>query len=747
MKMVAGSSLWTIALVLSAAPATGNVAVDDAPAAAVSMPDEDPQDQAIVVTGEKDKRPTTSTRLPLTLKETPQSVTVVDRQRIEDFNLTSVTEVLAQTPGVTISSTDSNRTNFNVRGFAVRNFQLDGVPTIYQVSGYENSAVGDIAIYDRVEVIRGAAGLVTGVGDPSATVNLIRKRAPGEFRGYFSMQGGSFSTYRLEADVGGPVTQDGSVRARVVAAYTDRESYIDLQHDRVPVLYGTLEWDVTPHTRLRVGADYLRTDSRGAGWGSVPLLYTDGTKTDFPRSFTGTTRWTQWLRETTTVFGAVEQDIGSNWLLRVSYNGRRGDNDSTLFNIPNGFPNRDGTGLGAPFSFYGEVDQNEDAVDAYVAGKVTLFGREHEVVAGMNHFERDFLVNRSRYGATPPGYPTAETGTPDIDPWNPTFPRPDIIRSTVPDFTQDLRQTGGYGVVRLNPADWLKVIAGVRYTDYKADRDNYNLAGVLQPDGVSNVQHERKWAPYGGIVADLTPAISLYASYASVFTPVSARNANNDILPPTTGANYEAGVKATPFGEGFTVSAAGFHIRQDNLTITDPNAVPNSLPGNLTPSLSVSGVKTWGGEAEVAGEPLPGWTINGSYTYARSEDRTGLRINPFFPLHLGRIYTTYRLPGDRLTIGGGVTAQSRIFDRGNVPSGRFTAAGAPILVAGEVEQGAYATVDALARYKLTERAILSVNVTNLFDQSYYRNVRFAFGGPGGFYGEPRRVIGSIRVNF
>lgn len=82
-----------------------------------------------------------------------------------------------------------------------------------------------------------------------------------------------------------------------------------------------------------------------------------------------------------------------------------------------------------------------------------------------------------------------------------------------------------------------------------------------------------------------------------------------------------------------------------------------------------------------------------------------------------------------------------------MPSGRFTAAGAPILVAGEVEQGGYATVDALARYKLTERAILSVNVTNLFDQSYYRNVRFAFGGPGGFYGEPRRVIGSIRVNF
>ncbi len=750
--MLAGTSLWTLALTLST-PLMAEAAVSHhiapADAAVGGEASDDPQDQDIVVTGEKDKRPTTSTKLPLTLKETPQSVTVVDRQRIEDFNLTSITEVLAQTPGVTITSTDAARTNYNIRGFAVRNFQFDGVPTIYQVSGYENSAVGDLALYDRVEVIRGAAGLVTGVGDPSATVNLIRKRAPSEFRGYYYMQGGSFSSYRFEADVGGPVTRDGSVRARVVAAYTDRESYIDLQHDKIPVVYGTLEWDVTPHTRLRVGADYLRTDQQGAGWGTIPLLYNDGTKTNFSRSFTGAAAYNRWLREVTTVFAAAEQDIGKNWLVRVTYNGRRSDNDSRLFNIPGGFPRRDGTGLGDPFSFYGEVDQNEDALDGYVAGKVRLFGREHEVVGGLNYFERDFSAGRTGFNpdprALPPGFPTA--GNYDIDPWLPTFASPSIVRTDALLFSQDLRQLGAYGVVRLNPTDWLKIIAGARYTDYRADRDDFNAAGVLLPTRPTDVQREKRWAPYGGIVVDVVPAVSLYASYASVFSPVSARDVNNDILPPTTGANYEAGVKATPFGDAFTVSAAGFHIKQDNLTLTDPNGIPMSLPGNLTPSISVSGVKTWGGELELAGEPLPGWSLNGSYTYARTEDRLGVRVNPFFPLHVGRVYTTYRLFGDRLTIGGGVTAQSRIFDRGNVPSGRFNTNGTPVLVPGTVSQGSYATVDALARLKLTERAILSVNATNLLDRTYYRNVRFAFGGPGGFYGEPRRVVGTIRVSF
>lgn len=740
--MLAVCSRWSLAIALASVPVVA--AAEDLPAAGDAAPVM--QDQDVIVTGEKDKRPTTATRLPLTLVETPQSITVVDRQRIEDFNLNTISDVLAQTPGVSVTSTDSNRTNYNVRGFPVRNFQLDGVPTIYQVSGYENSAVGDTAIYDRVEVIRGAAGLVTGVGDPSATINLVRKRAPSEFRGYFNATGGSWSYYRLEADVGGPVTRDGSVRARVVAAYTDRESYIDLQHDKSPVLYGTLEWDVTPHTRLRVGADYLKTDSQGSGWGSVPLLYSDGTETDLPRSYTTASRWAYWRRETTTVFASAEQDIGERWVARVSYNGRRGENDSQLFNAPSGYPNRDGTGLAAPWNFYGEVVQNEDAFDGYVAGKVKLFGRDHEVVAGINHFWRDFTVNYARFGAAPIGFPT--TAFPNIFDWDGNVPRPPIISSDAPNFTQSFKQTGGYGLVRLNPADWLKVIAGVRYTDYRTTRDNFLEAGGSNPAQPDTRQSEKRWAPYGGIVANVTPEVSLYASYASVFTPVSARDSNNDILPPTVGENYEAGVKVQPFGPAFTISAAGFHIKQDGLVQTDPNGIPNSLPDGSTPSISVAGVKTWGGELELAGDPLPGWTLSGSYTYARTEGANGELTNTWFPQHLAKLFTTYRMLRDRLTIGGGLTYQSRIWDsRGNVPNGQFLPSGAPVLVPGEVDQGSYALVDLLARYALTDKATVGVNVTNLLDKTYYRNINFAFGGPGGFYGEPRRVMGNIRVNF
>ncbi|HTG38019.1 TonB-dependent siderophore receptor [Sphingomonas sp.] len=727
--MSAAIGLWSLALVLgtSGDPRPTNVGIDADNTA-------DVQDRDIIVDGERDKRPTTSTRLPLSLKETPQSVTVVDRQRIEDFNLNTVADVLAQTPGVTVNTIDSNRSNFNVRGFAVRNFQLDGVPTIYQVSGYENSAVGDMAIYDRVEIVRGAAGLLAGVGDPSATVNLIRKRAPRELRGYFNLTAGSWSYYRMEADVGGPLTRDGAVRARVAAAYTDTESYIDLQHDRNPVVYATIEADVTPHTRLRVGGDYLRTNSQGAGWGTVPLLFNDGTPTDLPRSFTGTANWSTWSREQTTLFAAAEQDIGDRWLLRVSYNRRAGTNESALLNIANGLPDRQGNGL-AMWTFYGELDQHEDAVDGYVAGKVRLFGRDHEVVGGVNWFDRSFTVNQSAFDLT--GYPTT---APSIIGWTGNLARPPIIQSDAPDWTQGFEQLGAYGVIRLNPADWLKIIAGGRYTDYSSGRDNFR-PGVADPAG----QDEQRFAPYGGVVVDLTRAVSLYASYASVFSPVSARGADGNLLDPTVGANYEAGVKATPFGEGFTMSAAGFHIRQDNIAVADPTAP--LLPDGSTPSISVSGVSTWGGEAELAGEPIAGWTLAASYTYARSEDRTGERVLPQFPLHIARLYTTYRLPGDRLTVGGGVSAQSRMFVTGAVPTGAFNTDGTPVTAPGEVSQGGYALVDLLLRYRVTDQATLGVNVSNLFDHEYYRNVSFGFGGPGGFYGAPRRVMGNIRVGF
>ena len=142
----------------------------------------------IVVTGIRDEvsegtgeyitgKTRSATRLPLKQKETPQSVSIVTRSQIEDFALRDLNTLLGTTTGINVQQTETDRTYYSARGFDITNFQIDGIglPFAY---GLQNGSL-DTATYDRVEVLRGANGLLSSTGNPSATINLVRKR-PGK---------------------------------------------------------------------------------------------------------------------------------------------------------------------------------------------------------------------------------------------------------------------------------------------------------------------------------------------------------------------------------------------------------------------------------------------------------------------------------------------------------------------------------------------------------------------------------------
>lgn len=117
----------------------------------------------------------TATKLPLTLRETPQAVTVITRQRMDDQAMTSINDVVNATPGLFLNYSDGpGRQTYTSRGFDIDNLMYDGIP-----SGYNGASAGaqpNLAMFDRVEVVRGATGLVTGAGNPSAAINMVRKR-------------------------------------------------------------------------------------------------------------------------------------------------------------------------------------------------------------------------------------------------------------------------------------------------------------------------------------------------------------------------------------------------------------------------------------------------------------------------------------------------------------------------------------------------------------------------------------------
>ena len=117
-----------------------------------------------------------ATGLPLSMRETPQSVTVITRQQMDDQGTNSIADTLRRAPGVSVQNYDSERWEFSSRGLPITNFQYDGVNSTYDgVYDYGTTST-DMAVYDHLEIIKGSAGLLSGAGDPSATVNLIRKK-------------------------------------------------------------------------------------------------------------------------------------------------------------------------------------------------------------------------------------------------------------------------------------------------------------------------------------------------------------------------------------------------------------------------------------------------------------------------------------------------------------------------------------------------------------------------------------------
>ncbi len=698
--------------------------------------------RGVVVTGKKDgyavEVTDSAAKLPLSLRQTPQSVTVITAERIQDFGLSSIANVLEQTTGITVQENDSNRVNFTSRGFSISNFQLDGAPTSYS-SG--NSAMGDTSLYERIEVIRGAAGLVTGAGDPSATINLIRKTPTRDFTGSASVTAGSWSRGRVEADVSGPLAASGRVRGRVSAAFEDRESHIDLYEEKKTVAMAVVEADLTPSTLVRLGYDYLEATPRGSTWGTAPLFYSDGTPTDLSPAYSVAANWSSWDRNSSSLYGMIQQDLPGDWSLRLTLNQRDSESTALLYYGYGGYPNPvDGSGLFVA-DYYNVYQEEETGFDLFASGPFQLFGRQHEAVIGVNGFDREGVTLNDKIDAS--RRPYAMT-IPDFRNWDGRIPEPYLLQYGTPAQITTTKETGVYGAARLNPSDRLKVILGARSTRWETQVDLFDLAGAYVR--TSSDYADERITPYVGVIYDLTSQVSAYASYSDLFKPQSNRDKTNAQLAPVIGASYELGLKGEFLDGALLASTVVFYAQQDNLAALDAS-VPDGfvLPDGSSAYVAVSGAETRGFEAEVTGKVSPRWNVVGGYTYAYTEDASGTRISTLSPRHIARLYSTYDLGGplEGLRIGGGLNWQSEIYTLATIPVPGNTST-PPQTVRTNVAQDAYLLASLTARYKFNDNLSAQLNVDNLFDKTYYRRVGFYNGG---YFGEPRRVTVSLRATF
>ncbi|MCK9563373.1 MAG: TonB-dependent receptor plug domain-containing protein, partial [Bacteroidales bacterium] len=234
----------------------------------------------------------TATRLPLSIRETPQSVSVMTRQRLDDQGLTQLIDVAQQVPGMHVNQTGSpggDSSAIYSRGFVVENYQVDGMR---RLSSY-NSVVqsNDLVVFDRAEIVRGAVGLMNGTGTPAATINLIRKRPSDEARVSIKTQVGSWDYYRMEFDAGAPLNDSGSIRGRLVSAYQENDSYVDRLSERKKILYGVLDFDISDNTRGFIGMDIQEHGVQGQMRTGFRPFFTDGTRANWSRSDSSGASW------------------------------------------------------------------------------------------------------------------------------------------------------------------------------------------------------------------------------------------------------------------------------------------------------------------------------------------------------------------------------------------------------------------------------------------------------------------------
>ncbi|PHQ14827.1 TonB-dependent siderophore receptor [Marinobacter profundi] len=697
------------------------IALASLPAAVLAQQAEPTLLDAIQVSAERDEPAsestgsysagTTSTALKLNLghRETPQSVSVITRKQMDDFGEVDVNDVLEGTTGVTVESVETDRTYYTSRGFDINNFQYDGVglPAVY------DNVQGDLdtAFYDRIEVLRGANGLMTGTGNPSATINFIRKRPTAETRAAVAVTGGSWDNRRVVGDLSGSLTDSGKVRGRVVAGYQERDSWLDRYSQQKQMFYGVLEADLTASTLLALGHATQTSDTDSPLWGALPLFHTDGTATGYSRSTSTSADWSYWDNVQHNSFVELTQRLGGGWQVKGSVLRLENDSNSELF-YQFGTPDpQTGEGLMAYPSQY-DLNTEQYVADLSASGPFRLAGRIHELVVGASR-ARSETVDESRYGQGI-GDPL-----PPLDEWTGDYPRPVFDNGTAGSDWTD-RETSTYAAARWTLTDRLTAITGIRLAWLDSTGTSYGASKATSYDAEET--------PYAGLVYDLNDNHSVYASYSEIFTPQTEVDINRDRLDPIEGANYELGLKGEYLDDRLRSTVALFRTRQDNLA----EAAGTFENGVDTYYRGVEGITSEGVELELAGEVSDSVQLFAGYTWINIEDADGHSAKSFIPEHLAQLRGIWKVPGvNGLELGSQLRWQSAISQVQGVATTGANA-GQSIVT----EQDSYAVLDLMASYDFARNWNATLNVNNVTDEKYIESLKKFGASAQGFYGEP-----------
>ncbi len=645
----------------------------------------------------------TATRLALTSIETPQSVSAITRLQLDDFKLWNLDDSLETATGIQVESVETDRTYYTSRGFDITNFQLDGVGIPLTYGNMEGDI--DTAMVERIEIVRGANGLMSGAGNPSATVNLVRKRPSGNNRLSVAGSLGSFSQKRLEGDFEAALTD--RIDARLVVVNEDADSHLDRYAREKQLGYGVLTAELGANSVLTGGISHQASKADSPLWGALPMFFTDGSQTDYARGTATSADWAYWDTEERAAFAELRFQLGDGWQAQAYASHSRIDGDAELFYMYSNPDPATHDGLLGYASAY-EIRDRQSLADASISGKFNLLGREQDAVLGLNWTKVD-VNDRSLYDHTTGlGFPLIG----DFRQWTGSTPRPTFADGPKgSDWTDD--QFAYYGATRLKATDALSIIVGARVVHWDSDGESYGEDHSAAASG--------KALPYAGAVFNINGQASLYASYTETFMPNRDIGADLRRLSPAEGRNAEVGIKSRLLDQSLLVTAALFQTKHLN--------IPEHAHFDAESGQSIYEGRDYdsqGFEIEASGRLADGLQAAIGYTRLDIKNRHGGDDRDFVPKQALRANLSYRpaaLP--KLKLGASARWQDAI-ERGNA-------------FGGAVKQPAYALIDAFMSYAVTPSLDLSANVRNLTGKKHIQSLYW----DQAYYGPPTHFVVTL----
>ncbi|MDZ4021125.1 MULTISPECIES: TonB-dependent siderophore receptor [Pseudomonas] len=659
------------------------------------------------VEGYRATRSASATRTDTALHETPQSVSVVPKDVLEDTGATRLQDALDYAGGIGRANNFGGQglTTFTVRGFTTGEFYRNGFPIN---RGYPNAP--DANTVERLEVLRGPATALYGRGDPGGTFNVVSKQPLPESKVTLGSQFDDQGMHRATLDATGPLSQDGSLAYRLNVLGEGGESFRDdVQSERYDVA-PVLSWQVNDSTKIVFEGDFMRNNhplDRGLTrygtqtgsasrdtyiWekGSDNLLHNDNNMAQL--------RFEHLLNDNWTLAG------GMQWL-----DGTLQGNAVEANKAP-----ADGHTLQRNFN-YRKLEWTDRDYQLNLTGHFDTGAFSHTLLTGIEYEDYDYRSIIQRSSATDGTYP--------IDIYHPVLgqPRPALTRTTTHD-QENLKTWAWFVQDQVALTERLKALAGVRLERFEHDYDNY-LPGAKGWQAADNAV-----TPRFGLLYDLTDTVAVYANTARSFKPNTGASRQGDGFDPEKGKSYELGMKWEALERQLSVDAAIYHIVKENVLTRDP-ADPNY-------SLAAGEVRSRGLDLNVAGNITPEWRVIGGYAYVDAEVTkdnrlpSGTRLANI-PRNSFSLLNTYEFQ-DGLAKGLGLGVGLKYVDDRN---------GQTEAVTYTMEQ--YSVVDLLSYYKVNEHVRLNLDVKNVFNKGYDEGAFNTYAYPGA----PRTVQAGVAYTF